>query len=428
MNAPAALLRTLSLPDAEHSCPQRLGWMQGQPPRPERRIRWDDGSAYLFPQLRWSFCHLDRLLPTQAVPRGAGPATALPLAPRGDLDDLEFTPVASRATRRFGEAIAQSYTDGILVLHRGRIVHERYLGGLAPDGPAGRHAAMSVTKSLVGTLGLLALLDGTLDAQRPLTHYLPELAGSGFAGATVDQLLDMSTALDYAEDYTDPDAGIWRHAQAGGLLPRPAGWQGPEGFDAFVRSVGPLAGASHGHSFGYRTVNADALALLLRRISGQDLPSLMSQRLWQPMGAEADAFFSVDGQGTAFGGGGLGCTLRDLARFGELLRCDGAVGPRQVLPAALVARLRAGGCPETFARARQPLLRGWTYRAMWWVTHNPHGAFMARGVHGQTLYIDPLAEMVIARFASHPLPANVMTDPLLLRAWHALGRHLLLNG
>ena len=420
MNAPLALVQAFRPPDAIASCPARLGWMVGSPPPPERQIRFADGSAYQFPQLRWSFANLAALVPTVAVSRSDGSSAALPRAERDDLDDLLFTPLRSSSAMSWAESLAANYTDAVLVLHRGRIVQERYFGVM---GPAQLHTALSVTKGVLGLLGEMLIADGTLDRQAPVADRVPELAGSGFGNATVGQLLDMSTALDYREDYADPRSGIWAHAAAGGVLPRPPAYRGPDGFRAFLQAVGP-AGV-HGQVFGYRTVNTDALAWVLERLTGLPLASLLSQRLWQPMGAEQDARFSVDRHGVAFAGGGLNTTLRDLARLGELLRLGGKVGDRQIVPAAAVQRLQRSDEPPVRVRRIDVPMSGWRYRSMWWATHNAHGAFMARGVHGQALYIDPAAELVIARYASHPMPHNALSDPCSLPAFHALARHLI---
>ena len=456
MNAPLALVQAFRPPDAIASCPARLGWMVGSPPPPERQIRFADGSAYRFPQLRWSFAHLAALVPTVLVPRGDGPAAALPRAERDDLDDLLFTPLRSAGTMSWAQSLAANYTDAVLVLHRGRIVQERYFGVMAPDR---LHTALSVTKGVLGLLAEMLIADGTLDRHAPVAGLVPELAASGFGKATVGQLLDMSTALDYREDYADPQSGIWAHAAAGGVLPRPPGYRGPDGFRAYLQTVGPAG--DHGQVFGYRTVNTDALAWVLENTTGQPLASLLSQRLWQPMGAEHDARLSVDGHGVAFAGGGLNTTLRDLARLGELVRRGGRTGDRTVgttdsrtdgrtegvtgngsgggsggrtggvcgsphiVPAAALRRLQHGdNAPVRLRRIDVPMA-GWRYRSMWWATHNAHGAFMARGVHGQALYIDPAAEMVIARYASHPMPHNALSDPCSLPAFHALARHLI---
>ncbi len=144
---------------------------------------------------------------------------------------------------------------------------------------------------------------------------------------------------------------------------------------------------------------------------------------------EQDAYFTVDSVGTEFAGGGLNTGLRDLARFGELMRRGGRWGGlfdgRQVIPQAVVDDIRRGGDRAAFTPAGYVTLPGWSYRNMWWVTHNEHGAYMARGIHGQAIYVDPTAEMVIARYASHPLAANANNDPTSLPAYHALARHLM---
>jgi CubicO group peptidase (beta-lactamase class C family) len=150
----------------------------------------------------------------------------------------------------------------------------------------------------------------------------------------------------------------------------------------------------------------------------------MRERFWSKLGVEQDAYFTVDSAGIEFAGGGLNLTLRDMARFGEMIRLGGSYLGQQIVPAAAIDDIRGGGDHDRFALAGYSLLRGWSYRTMWWVAHNEHGAFTARGIHGQAIYIDPVAEMVIARFASHPMGANVNLDPTSLPAYHAVARHL----
>ena len=123
--------------------------------------------------------------------------------------------------------------------------------------------------------------------------------------------------------------------------------------------------------------------------------------------------------------GGLSCRLRDLARFGEMIRLDGRLNGRQIVPAAVVADIRKGGSKAAFAGAGYKTLPGASYHNQWWVLHDEHGAFAARGIHGQGIYVDPKAEMVIARFASSPVAGNVGLDPTTLPAYRALARHLM---
>ena len=162
----------------------------------------------------------------------------------------------------------------------------------------------------------------------------------------------------------------------------------------------------------------------MKRVAGVGLAEMLSQRLWAPLGCEQDGYLGVDSIGVPMGGGGLSATLRDLARFGEMMRCDGARQGRQLVPEAVVADIRGGSDQAKFAKAGYVLLPGYSYRSMWWVSHNELGAFEARGIHGQRLYIAPKAEMVVARFASHPIAASAANDPITLPAFLALARML----
>jgi CubicO group peptidase (beta-lactamase class C family) len=315
--------------------------------------------------------------------------------------------------------LLDTYTDGIVVLHGGRCVYERYFGALRDDRP---HMCFSVTKSYVGTLAATLLHEGVLDADRPVGFYLAELAGSAYADASLRSVLDMQVGVAFTEDYADPGSGFWRYCRAGGLRARPAGESGPDNYCEYLTTLRKEGG--HERAFAYKSVNTEVLAWLLRRVTGQPLAELLSERIWIPIGCERDGYFCVDPLGVEMGGAGLSASLRDLARFGEMLRRDGDCAGRQVVPGAVVADIRRGGDPARFAKSGYDWLAGYSYRNMWWVSHNELGAFEARGIHGQRLYIAPRAGMVIARFASHPVAASSANDPITLPAFLALGRAL----
>ena len=405
--------------DADASDPVRLGWMVGSPPPADRVIRFADSSFFRFPATRWAFSNFRQLQPTVVVPRGSHPTVPLPRAERDDIDRVTFQPIGRSDSMTWAESLKANYTDGIVILHRGRVVYERYFGVLGPDR---QHIAYSVTKSLVATLAAALVSEGRLDDQALVASYLPELATSGFADATVRQLMDMTTGLEYTEDYTDPASPIWEFSRAGGFLPRPDGYRGPDSFYQYLPTI--RKASPHGERFSYKTVNTDTLGWILRRVTGGSISDLFRDRLWSVLGVEQDGYFIVDPTGTEFAGGGFNLTLRDLARFGEMMRHGGRWNGHQVVPAAVVDDIRRGGNRDHFALAGYHLLPGWSYRNMWWVSHNEHGAYMARGIHGQGVYVDPAAEMVIARFASHPLAANANLDPTSLPAYHAVARYL----
>jgi CubicO group peptidase (beta-lactamase class C family) len=320
----------------------------------------------------------------------------------------------------WAQAFDANYTDGIVVLHRGRIVYERYAGVFRPEG---QHIAMSVTKSFFGTIGAILVAEGRLDENAKVGTIVPELRDSAFGDATVRQLLDMRTGLKYSENYADPNAEIWNHVRAGGVLPRPPGYTGPQTFYEFLQTV--KKEGEHGGPFAYKTVNSDALGWVIRRVTGKSIGQNLSERIWSRLGMEQDAYFAVDSVGNEFAGGGLNAGLRDLARFGEMMRNDGRYGGEQIVPKAVVDDIRGGGDRSAFPSASYPTLPGWSYRNMWWVSNNAHGVYAARGIHGQAIYVDPRAEMVIARFASFPNAANGFNDPTSLPAYAALAQYLM---
>ena len=407
-------------PDAAASDPKTMGWMVGAPPPPDRIVRFADGSYFKFPAMRWSVSNFRQLMPTTNVSRGLGAPVPLARALRSDIDQLTFVPLGSKQPMTWEQSLAANYTDGIVVLHRGQVVYERYFGVLDPQG---QHGAMSVTKSVVGTMGAMLVAEGTLDANKKVADYVPELASSAFGNATLRQVLDMTTGLKYSEDYADPNAEVWQHSAAGSPLPKPKDYTGPRTYMEYLQTVKPLG--EHGEAFAYKTVNTDVLGWVIARVTGRNVAQLLSERIWQRIGAEQDAYFTVDSIGTPFAGGGLNTGLRDLARFGEMIRNDGQYLGQQIVPKAVVDDIRAGGDKAAFVKGGYDLLKGGSYRNMWWVTHNQDGAFMARGVYGQRIYIDPKAEMVIVRYASNPVASNAANDPVTIPAFEALARQLI---
>ncbi|HEY9039619.1 MAG TPA: serine hydrolase [Roseovarius sp.] len=407
---------------AQASDPAALGWMQGFPPPQDKAIRPTDPDFFAFPKRRWSVCHFRQLMPNVAVDNGANGVRPLTEAIKPALGGVTFTPLGGGDVMTWDAAFDANYTDGVIVLHHGRVVYERYDGCLNKDN---LHAAMSVSKSLTGLLAQILVAEGTLDEAARVGNLIPELAASGFGDATVRQVMDMTTALAYSEDYSDPNADVWAFAEAGSVLPKPEGYDGPRSYFEFLQTV--QKNGEHGEAFGYRTVNSDALGWLVARASGMSVSDLLADRIWSRIGARREAFYTVDSVGTPFAGGGFNASLRDMARLGQMLLDGGRVGTDQVVPEGAVAAIAQGGDKEAFAQAGYDLLPDWSYRSMWWVSGGGPGAYAARGVHGQTLWIDPAADMVIARFASHPVAANAASDPTSLPAYRAVAQHLMAN-
>ena len=223
-------------PDAQASDPAALGWMTGFPPQADRIVRFDDGSYFRFPQWRWSVSNFRQLMPTVNVSRGVSGPSRLKRKLHGDIDAVTFVPLGGKQSMTWEQSLEKNYTDGIIVLHRGNVVYERYFGVLKPEG---QHGAMSVTKTFVGTLAALLVAEGSLDPERKVADYVPELTESAFGSATVRQLMDMTTGIRFSEDYTNPKAEVWAHAAAGNPLPKSADYQGPRSYYEFLATVRP---------------------------------------------------------------------------------------------------------------------------------------------------------------------------------------------
>lgn len=405
---------------AKESEPANFGWMQGFPPAKDKILNAADGSFFNFPAIRWSVVHMRQMLPTINVSRGLNAPSTLEYKLDKNIDAITFMPWGEQTVMTWEASLWKNYTDGMIILHKGKVVYERYFGALTENDV---HAVMSLTKSFTGTLASILVAEGKLDENKLVTYYVPELKNSAYADATVRQVMDMTTALKYSEDYTNPKADIWNFSAAGNPLPKPKDYKGPIGYYQYLETV--KKEGQHGVAFGYKTVNADALGWIISKATGKSVNELLSEMVWSKIGMEQDAYYQVDGLGTAFAGGGFNAGLRDLARFGELMLNMGNWQGKQIFPMAAVADIEKGGSKEAFEKSDHPELKGWSYRNMWWMTENKDGAFAARGVHGQTIYIDPAAEMVIVRLASHPIAGNAANDATSLPAYQAVADYLI---
>ena len=410
---------------AQESDPNVMGWMQGFPPNDDKLITQPDSNYFSFPKLRWSVCHLREFLPTEEISRGIGAPVPLtyPSPPEfadlaREIDALTFMPIDGSAEMTWEDSLYANFTDGILVMHQGEVVYERYFGCLEEDG---KHAIMSMTKSITGLLGEILVAEGALDDTLLVRDVIPDIGDSAFANATVRQVMDMTTGVQYSENYSDPNADIWVYSRAASPLPKPADYAGPDGYWEYLQQVQPEG--NHGDAFHYKTINSDMLGWIISRVTGKAVTDLASERLWRPMGAEMDAYQTVDGKGVPFAGGGVTAGLRDLARLGMLMLNEGEINGERLFPAEVVQAIAAGGDQSKFHGF--PTLPNGSYTSQWWVFHNDHGAYAARGVHGQTIYIDPTAEMVLVRLASYPRAQNGFIDPTSLPAYQTVAEYLM---
>ena len=315
-----------------------------------------------------------------------------------------------------GEILERHQSHGLVVLHRGRLA----LDWLAPGAAASdRHRCYSVTKSFTGTLAAMAVADGRLDRSARVGDLVVELGDSGFADATVGQVADMTVSVGYDEDYgeagdgpsVDGALGFGDYLIALGLDLGGEDGSAAGSIRAFLRAVG-TGPTHHGDAFTYATPVTDVLAWLLEQASGgQPYRDALGETIWSRIGAEWDASLSFDPAGTPVCGGGLAVTTRDLARFGLVLAEGGRRGEDQIIPRAVIESIRDGGDLGVFQQGgTYGYLAGYSYRDQWWMPGGPHRPLSAWGIHGQLLWVDPAAELVVACHSGGPEPDSQRRD------------------
>lgn len=394
--------------------PHRI--MAAFPPMEDQRVTLANWRQHPFST--WSFRNVRELLPTANIARSP---ESIPLSVgQIYLEDVNFAGRNGEPTH-LSKALRTSHTDGIVVMHRGQVVSEWYANGLAPDTP---HLIFSVSKSIAGTLGGILADCGKLDPDARVTRYIPEMEGSVYGGGcTVRHLLDMSVGIHFDEDYMARDGDVMKYR-------RSTGWEPPEAdiqathLRQYLQTLRP-DGTPHGHTFHYVSTNTDVLGWVYERACGMSYAKILSHYLWQPMGAQHDAYITVDSRGAARAAGGICATLRDLARFGEMMRNYGLSGDRQIVPAWWIDDIRRNGNAEAWSRGDlTKVFPNGNYRSKWYTIDRSQSPFAAVGIHGQWIYVDPANEMVIARVSSQPLPMDLDLDHMWLRAYRAIATKL----
>jgi CubicO group peptidase (beta-lactamase class C family) len=387
--------------------------MQGSPPRHiPQRLDWDRP-----PWNRWAFQHIREILPTAEVWRGRGAVRALQQREH-DLDGLTVAGVDGEAAT-MAKLLDDTYTDGFLVIKDGVIAYERYFNGMDERT---LHLSQSVAKSFTGAVAGILVKRGLLDVAAPVTDYLPELAGTGWKSASLQQVLDMTTGVRFSEEYTDPYSEVGMVDVASGWKPPPKG-SDPEFpwpshvFEMILRLT--ESDRAHGEKFEYRSIETDVLAFCMERVTGKRLPQILSEELWQKMGAEESAAITVDAAGYGLAEGGLNATLRDYGRFGQLLLEQGG----GIIPASWIDDTRNGN-HAIFGEPYTHTLPGGAYKNQFWIEDQRSRNLMARGVFGQWIYVNYDHAMVVVKLSSWP---NFLWAPFNIAAHRAalsIARHL----
>lgn len=391
-----------------------MGIMQGSPPEKLIDIsKWDKG-----PDNRWAFQHISEIIPTANISRSLGTPTVLTRMPM-DISGFVFkTNDGKEMTIK--EMLDATYTDGFIVLQDGKVVFEKYYNGMTPDT---RHLLMSVSKSVTGTLAGKLVMDGRLNPNSKVVYYIPELKDSpGFAEATVREVLDMTTSIVFSEDYADPKAEVVSHEEA-------TAWRGrtpiaDKGLFAFAKTI-QKDKREHGELFHYASINTDVLGWLIERASGQRYIDFMRDAIWSKLGAEHDAQISVDYRGAAVANGGYCITLRDLARFSQMVLDDGFYNGQQIIESGWIDNIRFNGKNSAWEPTKYGKI--WPdgfYRNQWYVTKDDQESFFAIGVNGQHIWINPANRVVIVKYSSWPISADTESGAMTISGMDAIARQL----
>ncbi|PKP91854.1 MAG: serine hydrolase [Alphaproteobacteria bacterium HGW-Alphaproteobacteria-16] len=331
----------------------------------EARLR-QVGAAVLF----WSqeerlrnFPAMEQIFPGNMVKAG-GKVRPLP--------DGVPLPLADAEVEAF---MAAQNVAGLIVLHDGKVRLERYALGYSAQG---RWTSFSVAKSVTSTLVGAAIRDGYIKSlDDPVTRYIPDLAGGGYDGVTVRQILTMTSGVRWNEDYTDPNSDVARmFAEA-----VPAGMDPTVAYMRKLPRVDPP-----GSKFVYKTGETNLIGVLVRRATGKSLSAYLSEKIWRPYGMERDAFWMTDQTGAEVSGCCLSVSLRDYARIGQMT-LDGGKG---IVPDGWFAD----------ATKEQISFPGGGYGYQWWTL--PGGNYAAQGIFGQMILIDPANKLVMVTSAAWP--------------------------
>ena len=384
--------------------------MHGFPPAPDGQVTL--ANWRMSPLNRWAFHHVREIVPSADIASDPATALALPSAPV-DIGALRIDRDGQRALS-LDEFLDETNTDGMVIVHRGRIVFERYANGMTAESP---HILMSVSKSLLGLLAGALAARGDLELDRPVTAVIPEVAGTAYSGATIRHLLDMRAGVFFDEDYLAPSGPIVAYRKAVSWNPLEPG-DTPADLRSFYREMTKSAGP-HGGPFNYVSPNTDLLGWVIERATGERYADLMAERLWKPMGAARSAYITVDRLGAPRCAGGVCATVRDLARVGQLMVEGGSRGGAQIVPESWIDDITRNGDPDAWAAGSGArYFPGFPirYRSKWYVLDGQAPMLFGLGIHGQNLFVDRTRQIVVAKVSSQAIPMDTARIVLTTRA------------
>ena len=316
-----------------------------------------------------NFSTMETAFLTVPVPRGDGPVTDLPQG------------AALTKPEGMDAWITDADLTSLIVMKGGETVFEDYYLGTTENDT---RISWSLAKSFMSSLLGVMLEEGAIGSiDDPVTQYVPELTGTAYDGATIRNVLQMTSAVIFDEDYLDQRSDIQRMGRVlalGGLM------------DDFTASFSETSGP-RGERWKYVSLDTHVLGMVLRGATGRSVADLMSEKIMTPLGLEQTPLFVSDGAGVAIVLGGLIMPTRDYARFGQMIAQNGQWNGQQIVPAAWIAESTVASAPTEEGKI------GYGYQ--WWVPVGAWpGEFLGRGIYGQYIYIDQTRDVVIVTTAA----------------------------
>jgi len=352
-----------------------------------------------------SYSHLDEIFRSRIVRKAPAPSRLV----RVDAPDITW--IHEGAEHTLDEYLARHPTTGLLVARGDTILVERYQYSRTDRH---RFASWSIAKTVTGMLVGIAIAERHIRSiDDRAAAYVPELADTEYGRTSVRHLLQMSSGVRFSEEYSGGDdvATLARNTY------RLGGPGGPSAVTSFDARDAPA-----GTRFSYSSAETQVLGLVLTRATGRPVAEYLEEKIWQPMGAEADASWLVDDAGQEATFCGLNAVLRDYARLGLVLAHDGEWNGCQIIPASWII-------DATTVREDQPHLRpgkatpifGYGYQT--WILPTERRLFLLWGIRGQRIFVDPASKLVMVNTAVHKLPVDVSALEDGAALWFAIRRH-----
>lgn len=368
---------------------------------------------------RWAFQHVREIVPSADIPASSGSVWTLQ-STATDFSRFSFQYEGTEFD--FDAFLRATDTDGIVVLHRGSVIAETYAHGMTSRTP---HILMSVSKSLLGIVAGILAEKGVLDFDQQVTTVIPEVTNTAYAHATIRDLLDMRVGIHFDEDYLATSGLIVEYRKSHNWNPLNPG-EAQTDLRSFFQRLTKRDG-SHGDRFHYVSPNTDLMGWVIERAAGMRYSDVLSELLWQPMGAADSAYITVDRLGAPRSAGGVCATVADLARVGQLIVQRGRRDNSQIIPQRWIDDIFRGGDSDLWSRgdfARYFPKLPMHYRSKWYVLHDAEPLMFAFGVNGQNLFVDCRNQIAIAKMSSQKLPMDDSRIMLTLRGIKAIQRFL----